>query len=241
MLIPPFAYLYIHRPWWFFASLLGGLVLLPTALHHPWSWPVYAALVVVHATVLAYRHEVRFRDPWYARPIGLLLCLCLTTTAGAGVRLFALDIYRVASGSMIPSLAVNDLVFAKKWGEVDIERGRIYLLSFEGDNHVYVKRLVGVPGDTVTMRGNAVSLNGELITQDAGQGTEGYQFWESLDGNRYPILDLYNIQKFERTFVLGEDEHFFLGDNRSNSTDSRIRGPVSGAQIIGAVTRVPRL
>ncbi|MFW5864642.1 MAG: signal peptidase I [Candidatus Izemoplasmataceae bacterium] len=78
----------------------------------------------------------------------------------------------------------------------------------------YVKRIIGLPGDRVTFTESAVYINGDLISE------------------RY--LD----QSFAYTpneFILGEDEYFVMGDNRDDSLDSRVIGPVNERDLFGKV------
>ncbi|MEM9099064.1 MAG: signal peptidase I [Pseudomonadota bacterium] len=241
-MIPPFAYIYVKRPWYFVVALLISLALVPSALHLPILWLAFAITVALHAASIALWGRDRRGERWYAQPIGLLACLALTTSAAAAARTFVFDIYRVSSGSMEPSLQINDLVFVRKWEDLEIARGQIYVFRFAGEDHVSVKRLVGLPGDAVSMSGNYLTVDNRDITQQAVDATEGeISLWETLDGHRYPILDLYDIKRFRRDFHLGKDEFFFLGDNRSNSIDSRIKGSVMRASIIGVVARFPAM
>lgn len=235
VILSPFAYLYVERPVLFGTSLLIGLFLVPASLHYPWIWVIYSGSIALHTTYLARRHASLKTPSWYASPIGLMLCLLMLTASGAGVRVLLLDIYRVSSGSMQPNLEINDLAIVKKWEDVEIQRGLIYTFRFKNDDAIYIKRLVGVPGDAITMRGNHLTLNGTEIT---ALDPSGGDLWEELSDSRYRIFDLYDIKKFRRDWILKEGEYFFLGDNRSNSIDSRIKGPVTLPNIIGKADKL---
>lgn len=229
LIIPPFSYLYLQRPVLFAGALFLAVAAIPPSLHHQWIWLVYALAIAAHAiSILALRKQ-RFETRWYATPIGLLSCLLVLTAGLAVLRVFFLDVHRVSSASMEPRLRVNDLVVVAKWQKPMMERGRVYTFRFDGDEAIYVKRLIGTPGDLVTLRGNLLELNGTQITQ--ADGADG--LIETLDGNGYAVLDLYNIKKFRRDWLLEDDQYFFLGDNRSNSIDSRIKGSVPLSSIIG--------
>lgn len=78
-----------------------------------------------------------------------------------------------------------------------------------------IKRVIGLPGDTVEIRNQQVYINGEPTRAD-------YTFEDCMTCS-------------DRTVTLGEDEFFVMGDNRNHSTDSRIFGPVTRNHIVGQV------
>lgn len=78
---------------------------------------------------------------------------------------------------------------------------------------LYLKRVIGLPGDSVEIRNNDVYVNDVIIIED--------YIKESMDS-----------EDFKR-YVLKEDEYFVLGDNRNNSRDSRYFGPVKKRHIMG--------
>ncbi|MBO4838787.1 MAG: signal peptidase I [Lachnospiraceae bacterium] len=91
----------------------------------------------------------------------------------------------------------------------------VFRLKDEPDTF-YVKRVIGLPGETVQIKKSVIYINGE------------------------PIEDPYATQKVfpagaaEDPIVLGEDEYFVMGDNRNNSSDSRYSvGPVKRSQLVG--------
>lgn len=92
----------------------------------------------------------------------------------------------------------------------------------EGDEHpYYIKRVIGLPGETVQIVDGKVYINGEELTDDV---------YGITDYIEYPGLA-------EEPLTLGEDEYFCLGDNRPISFDSRYEevGPVHRSEIIGKV------
>lgn len=231
---PPLAYLYLQRPFLAALAAAGCLALLPMVLQAPWVWGLAAGAAALHARAAARRRPPSVRR-FYSRPAGLMLCLWAAVATLGVARAQVLGAYRVGSESMLPTLEVNDLLLVKRWEQVRIERGRIYLLRFPGDEAVYVKRLVGLPGDVVELRGNRLTVNGAPVTRPAPDGRD--RLSEALGEARYDILDRYGIKPFPRRFELSADEHFFLGDNRSNSIDSRALGAVGRADIIGEASR----
>lgn len=80
-----------------------------------------------------------------------------------------------------------------------------------------IKRVIGTPGDTVEIREGQVLVNGEALDEPYVHGLAT------------------SCSVYCGPFTLGEDEYFFLGDNRSGSRDSRNFGPISRSQIVGRV------
>ena len=128
-------------------------------------------------------------------------CICVLIMVSIIGSVFAISSMfrlRVTSGSMIPTIQVNEQLLVKKVkSSSDISTGDI--IVFIKDNELLVKRLIGLPGDIVEIRGGLVFVNGEQLI-------EGY---------------VQSIDDTDCTFYLSEDQYFVLGDNRSNSYDSR--------------------
>lgn len=93
----------------------------------------------------------------------------------------------------------------------------------EDHSEYYVKRVIGLPGETLQIAGDDIYINGELISEDYGKQAMVYS----------------GIA--EEPVVLGEDEYFLMGDNRYVSFDSRYEeiGPVHEGMIVGkAIVRI---
>jgi signal peptidase I len=86
----------------------------------------------------------------------------------------------------------------------------------EEEDTYYIKRIIGLPGEVIRIDSNGnIYVNDEVLNEN--YGTE-------VIANAYDAQD---------EILLGPNEYFVLGDNRNNSTDSRIIGPVSGDEIVG--------
>ena len=116
--------------------------------------------------------------------------------------------YRVEGDSMLPSLAHREsvLVVRTRFRWNILRRGDVVVFECPGANRdIYIKRVVGLPGEDVKITAGQVYLDGELLPEDYIQSAR------TADG---------------REWFNGPTEYFLLGDNRGDSNDSRAFGPV---------------
>jgi signal peptidase I len=127
-----------------------------------------------------------------------------------------LSAQEVISGSMEPTLKIGDRLIVERIDPATpLHRGMIVVADPKpGAGLPYVKRLVGMPGDTI------IAVNDEVFVN------------EVPDIRRLLPLGLWPA-RFLARWKLGEDEYFVIGDNRGNSTDSVQFGPVTREAIIG--------
>ena len=131
---------------------------------------------------------------------------------------------KVPSGSMENTIMTHDRLIGFRfayWFE-EPQRGDIILFEYPVDEtQIYIKRVIGLPGETVQIKKGKVYINGKKLKSD-----------------------IYGITKYidepgiaEEPLELGKDEYFCLGDNRPVSYDSRYEevGPVHRSEIIGKV------
>ncbi|HSF59636.1 MAG TPA: signal peptidase I, partial [Candidatus Binatia bacterium] len=158
-----------------------------------------------------------FRE--YAEAIGMALLLALF------IRTFIVQAFKIPSGSMIPTLQIGDHILVNKlaygirvplYGQylVDfgrVQRGDVIVFIFPEDRSKdFIKRVVGVAGDTVEIRGKKVSINGKQV-DDPHAHFEGDDPQNVLPASR---------DDFGPTRV-PENQLFVMGDNRDRSYDSR--------------------
>jgi signal peptidase I len=146
------------------------------------------------------------------RDVGLAFMGCFLTLV------FLLQPYKVEGTSMVPALQDQERILINKWiyGAEEIGRGDI--IVFEAPlrpDKFFVKRVIGVPGDTVEVTGSQVLVNGERIAALTGPARAG----KARFGPRR----------------IGSDRYFVLGDHRAVSSDSRHWGLVSRSSIAGKV------
>lgn len=181
------------------------------------------------------------------------------------IRCSVMDLNIVPTGSMIPTIVEGDQIIVNKlaydfklpfsykslitWDKP--HRGDIVVFTAPMREVLMVKRVVGLPGDLVTMLGNRLYINGQPIayeiTDAAGKDRSAskrkfYQqlLIENLCGYKHAII-LSPSPSFEDTFdpvIIPPKYYFLLGDNRDNSADSRYFGPVEHWRIQGRVSLV---
>lgn len=145
--------------------------------------------------------------------LALLAAVCL-------LFVFVIEPVRVDGRSMAETLQNGELLWVSKIDYILGEPARfdVVICRYPGrEGKQFVKRLVGLPGDTVAVSNTVLYVNGRAVTES---------------------YILYPPNYYFAPYTLGEGEYFVLGDNRSNSNDSHLIGPISRGQIIGRVLNV---
>jgi len=216
---------------------------------------------MVESTMNAKAFRSRARQ-WWRQEIRPLLILALILFS---IRSSLADWNDVPSGSMRPTILEGDRIFVNKlaydlkvpfttwhiaeWGNP--QRGDIVVFLSPHDGKRLVKRVVGVPGDTVELRNNVLVLNGqpveyqpiaeELLRDLAPADQAGRVFTtEKLPGQIHAVASIPALPA-KRDFApqrVPEGQYFMMGDNRDDSYDSRYWGTVERKQIVGRATSV---
>lgn len=171
------------------------------------------------------------------------------------VRTFAYEPFSIPSGSMIPTLLVGDYLFVSKSsygyskhslpfslplipGRILYEapkRGDVMVFKLPTDGKTdYIKRIIGLPGDTIQVRGGILHINGVAVKRERvdnyiyqttnGNFTNTVLYNETLpNGVTHPIIEISDSfpQDNTQVYTVPEDHFFAMGDNRDNSRDSR--------------------
>lgn len=136
------------------------------------------------------------------------------------IRTFLFEPVRVEGGSMSNTLLDGEIMFVTKpeYLSGDPERFDVVICHYpDRGNTNFVKRVVGLPGDTVEIKDGYLYVNGEKYEEDYLTYRPNYTM---------------------SAYTVPDGMYFVLGDNRSNSNDSHIIGPVSRDMIIGHVRQV---
>lgn len=174
----------------------------------------------------------QFRDTLEAIVVALLLAFI--------IRAFVIQAFKIPSGSMLETLQIGDHLLVTKFaydvrlpsniwldttdGKVlfqtgDPERGDICVFKFpEDESKDFIKRVIGLPGDTIEIKNKVVYINGEIINEP---------YVSHKNPNYNPRTDDFG------PFTVPADEFFMMGDNREGSYDSRFWGPVKREKIVG--------
>ncbi|SAK55969.1 signal peptidase I [Caballeronia catudaia] len=212
----------------------------------------------------------KLRQPWWLEYTASFFPVILAVFV---VRSFIIEPFKIPSGSMVPTLLVGDFILVNKYeyglrlpitntkltNGSPLTRGDVVVFRYPKDESVdYIKRVIGLPGDTVAYEDKKLTINGKPVPETAlpdyfDDERIGYakQFEEDLDGRKNRILNNPQVPPF----IVGADDfpfrdncnynargvtckvppgnYFMMGDNRDNSADSRYWGFVPDKNIVG--------
>ena len=171
------------------------------------------------------------------------------------LRGFIVEPFRIPSGSMLPSLYIGDFILVNKFAygvRVPVinkkifetgepERGDVVVFRYPRDPSLdYIKRIIGLPGDHIAYYNKVLYVNGkpvprEFVGQYKGPGqTFANEYIENLDGVKHAMLLLpAKPNNLQGEYIVPEGTYFAMGDNRDNSNDSRVWGPVPEENLLG--------
>tara|TARA_R110002167_G_scaffold3623_2_gene17560 strand:+ start:19159 stop:19995 length:837 start_codon:yes stop_codon:yes gene_type:complete len=175
------------------------------------------------------------------------------------LRSFLVEPFQIPSGSMIPTLEVGDFILVNKYTYglrlpvvgtkiVSInepKRGEVMVFIPPHDKRYFIKRVVGLPGDTIRYEDKTLFVNGEQVMAEVvdeaqiempnGMMQSGILLNETL-GEVEHLTQIINTPprgNGRTVWVVPEGHYFMMGDNRDNSADSRVWGAVPEENIVG--------
>ncbi len=207
---------------------------------------------VVDAFRLARRNSDLFQSQDYNRPLVYALFILVGLTYSTGglyfIRSNVFEAFAIPTASEAPTLLPGDRILVNKttYQRRFVRRGDEVVFRVPSEGQKWVKRVIALPGDTVEVKDNEVSVNGQRLAREpaplaslgaAAQEVQGKLFEETNAGRRYRILfaaDTKPLPDYPKATV-PDGMCFMLGDNRNNSRDSRTMGFVALGDVLGDV------
>ena len=169
------------------------------------------------------------------------------------LRSFLIEPFQIPSQSMVPTLQVGDFILVSKWTYgirlpvirtkiIDVsspERGDVMVFFPPHEDRYFIKRVVGLPGDTIHVLNGVLFVNGEKMTEQAdpeiAASPRSVVMTENLLGVEHLMQKRTSPTRLSQNYssVVPMGHYFMMGDNRDNSSDSRVWGPVPEERIVG--------
>ncbi|AOI98524.1 signal peptidase I [Burkholderia sp. LA-2-3-30-S1-D2] len=214
--------------------------------------------------------DEKLRQPWWLEYTASFFPVILAVFV---VRSFVVEPFKIPSGSMVPTLRIGDFILVNKFEYglrlpitntkitqgSPLSRGDVVVFRYPKDESVdYIKRVIGLPGDTVAYQDKQLTINGQPVPEtplpdffDDERQNYAKQFEETIGNKKNAILNNPAVPPF----VMGAYDYpyrdnctynsrgvickvppghyFMMGDNRDNSADSRYWGFVPDNNIVG--------
>lgn len=198
---------------------------------------------------------------WRGWGCSLVIALLVATSLKSAIA----DWHDIPTGSMKPTILAGDRIFVNKlaydlkvpyttwhlasWGNP--KRGDIVVFFSPEDGKRLVKRVVGLPDDTIAMHKNQLFINGEFVKYEVlgqeiidqiapNQQAHHLFFTENIAGKKHAVMftpSRPSVHSFPPV-TIPQGNYFMMGDNRDNSADSRFFGFVERKRIVGRATAV---
>jgi signal peptidase I len=218
-------------------SIIPGIIILTGAA-------VYQIIIAMDAYRQCKAHDPERPRPWYTERlvlvnIWLFLFFAVQPLHKEGMRYFA-QAFKVPAASMSPTILPGDHILVQKayyglktpfvdeilYPFTPPQRGDIIIFKFPRDeSKMFIKRVIGLSGDTIEIREKVVYLNGRKLD-------EPYAVYKEFDSEAHVVPDRDNLGPI----TVPENSYFVMGDNRDHSLDSRFWGYVSANKITGKVS-----
>jgi signal peptidase I len=243
LLFAPLGHFYVGRPrrglGIYVAFLFGGAAVAFGLAAVSWELAVACALLVAIAGQLAIcadafrlaRHAGDRFEPgplnrWYVYAAVIVATVVAGESVQAFIRNEIVQAFVFPTGSMQATLLPGDHVLVDKsaYRSASPQRHDVVVFEYPEDaDKDYVKRIVGLPGETIELKDGVVFINGETVLEPFAVLNTS---WSASRGRNYG------------PFVIPERAYFVMGDNRDHSHDSRHWGPVDVEKIYGRVRTI---
>jgi signal peptidase I len=225
----------------------GVPVVAGVALVFSW-WPALligltVALLLTLASILdAYRAGKSPRQVGLIWPsvYGAVTLSIIASCVGMplAIRAFVVESFRIPSGGMCPTLSVGDNLFVDKFVYDSSTPSHGDIVVYEGPDKpgmMFLQRVVGVGGDIVEVREGRLIVSGRPVptTELTERGCDGLALLEEDLGGKHRIARDPGITNEPQRHEVPPGHVFVVGDNRDNSYDSRLRGPVPVSAVKG--------
>src|SRR5210317_598705 len=173
------------------------------------------------------------------------------------IRTFVVEPFKIPSGSMMPTLIAGDFIAVNKFSyglrlpvfnklifqTGSPQRGDVFVFHYPKDPSIdYIKRVIGLPGDTIRYDNKKLFINNQALPQsflgnyeyqlNADLSLKAKEFLETNNNLSHSIL-IHDIPSDTNEFIVPEGHYFAMGDNRDNSSDSRVWGFVPDHLLVG--------
>lgn len=175
------------------------------------------------------RRDDRGRTASRGRTIVEYVVLAVVAVAVALlIQAFLVKPYRIPSASMEDTLLIGDRVLVDRisWRFAQPERGDIVVFHPPFHGPVLIKRIIGLPNDEISLRGGFVYINGRRLDEPYVRRVDGGQEPSEPFSNGLP----WSLQE---PYKVPAGSYFVMGDNRTDSGDSREFGPITRKQFVG--------
>lgn len=223
-------------------------------------------LILVSATIHSYqianRYDSKTPRPWYSHWYGIAAVYIACITPVILVRTFFFEPFKLPSASMAPSFPKHTQVIITKFGfgnygtyGISVLKTKPHKALYHGDvivfsypreeNLDYMKRVIGLPGDTLEYRYKQLWINGKPVMQSnpstlsdagiTGEITHYDVFSEAFGTEKWKIQNIHDLPGNDFKTTVPQHMYFVMGDNRDQSNDSRFWGYVPESAIKGKV------
>lgn len=138
------------------------------------------------------------------------------------IRFFIAEPFIVNGASMDPTFSTGQFLIVDRvsYRFENPNRGDVIVFEYPNNPNIYyIKRIIGLPGETVSINNGKVSITNT-------ENPSGFQLTE-------PYVEISHLSSDSSRVILGATEYFVMGDNRAQSSDSRVWGPLDKHFIIG--------